>query len=77
MPNDQDQRVVKALGPVMLRAAVVNVTVGGGIFRLPAQLSYNLSLASPRIFVGCAADAVGYAVFCRRGLARAPELPQR
>ena len=28
MPNDQDQRVVKALGPVMLRAAVVSVTVG-------------------------------------------------
>ena len=48
MPNDQDQRVVKALGPVMLRAAVVNVTVGGGIFRLPAQLSDNLGAASRR-----------------------------
>ena len=51
MPNDQDQRFIKALGPVMLTAAVVNVIVGGGIFRLPAQLSENLGAASPTAFL--------------------------
>ena len=47
----QDQRFVKALGPVMLTAAVVNVIVGGGIFRLPAQLSDSLGAASPTAFL--------------------------
>jgi basic amino acid/polyamine antiporter, APA family len=42
---------VKALGPVMLTAAVVNVIVGGGIFRLPAQLSESLGAASPLAFL--------------------------
>ena len=51
MTNDQDQRLVKALGPVMLTAAVVNVIVGGGIFRLPAQLSDSLGAASPTAFL--------------------------
>lgn len=51
MPNDQDQRFIKALGPVMLTAAVVNVIVGGGIFRLPAQLSENLGAGSPTAFL--------------------------
>ena len=48
MPSDRDQRFVKALGPLMLGAAVVNVIVGGGIFPSPAQLSDNLGAASLR-----------------------------
>jgi basic amino acid/polyamine antiporter, APA family len=46
-----DHGFVKALGPLMLTAAIVNVIVGGGIFRLPAQLSASLGAASPLAFL--------------------------
>jgi basic amino acid/polyamine antiporter, APA family len=51
MAENPETRLVKALGPVMLTAAVVNVIVGGGIFRLPAQLSASLGAASPLAFL--------------------------
>jgi basic amino acid/polyamine antiporter, APA family len=46
-----EQQFVRALGPVMLTAAIVNVIVGGGIFRLPAELAGNLGQASPMAFL--------------------------
>jgi basic amino acid/polyamine antiporter, APA family len=49
--SKKDVGLVKALGPLMLTAAVVNIIVGGGIFRLPAQLSGTLGAASPIAFL--------------------------
>lgn len=46
-----DRVLVKALGPLILSAVIINVIVGGGIFRLPAQLSDSLGPASPIAFV--------------------------
>jgi basic amino acid/polyamine antiporter, APA family len=51
MLSNSEQRLIKALGPVVLTAAVVNIIVGGGIFRLPAQLSESLGAASPMAFL--------------------------
>jgi basic amino acid/polyamine antiporter, APA family len=51
VPNADEARFVRALGPVMLTAAIINVIVGGGIFRLPATLSADLGAASPLAFV--------------------------
>lgn len=49
--RDPDLGLVRALGTFMLSCAVINVIVGGGIFRLPAQVSGNLGAASPLAFV--------------------------
>ena len=46
-----DRVLVKALGPVLLSAVIINIIVGGGIFRLPATLSEALGAASPIAFV--------------------------
>jgi basic amino acid/polyamine antiporter, APA family len=49
--HSNEAKLIKALGPVMLTAAIINVIVGGGIFRLPAQLSGSLGAASPSAFI--------------------------
>lgn len=49
--NANDRALVKALGPVLLSAVIINIIVGGGIFRLPANLSAELGPASPIAFV--------------------------
>ena len=40
--------LVRALGPITLAAAIANVTIGGGIFRLPAAVAASLGAASLR-----------------------------
>jgi amino acid transporter len=49
--SNSENHLIKALGSVMLTAAIINVIVGGGIFRLPAELSGDLGAASPTAFV--------------------------
>jgi basic amino acid/polyamine antiporter, APA family len=44
-------QLVRALGPLLLAAVIVNVIIGGGIFRLPATLSAHLGPASPTAFL--------------------------
>lgn len=56
-------RLVRALGPLGLAAAVVNVTVGGGIFRLPAGAAAALGTAAPLAYLACAA-AMALVVLC-------------
>lgn len=56
-------RLVRALGPLALGAAVVNVTVGGGIFRLPAGAAATLGTAAPLAYLACAA-AMALIVLC-------------
>jgi amino acid transporter len=46
-----------------LAAGIVNVTIGGGIFRLPAGVAATLGAAAPLAYVVCAA-AMGLIVLC-------------
>src|SRR5581483_9577948 len=55
--------LVRALGVWGLAAAIVNVTVGGGIFRLPAAAAAALGPAAPAAYVACAI-AMGLIVLC-------------
>ena len=60
-----DGALVRAIGPVSLAAAIVNVTIGGGIFRLPSSpdVSGLLGAAAPVAYVVCAL-AMGLIVLC-------------
>lgn len=54
---------MRALGPWALAASIVNVTVGGGIFRLPASVAGALGAAAPLAYLVCAA-AMALIVLC-------------
>ena len=51
------------MGTVGLAAAIINITVGGGIFRLPANVAGALGPAAPIAYLVCAA-AMGLIVLC-------------
>lgn len=55
--------LVRALGIWGLAANIVNVTIGGGIFRLPAAAAAVLGPAAPAAYVVCAV-AMGLIVLC-------------
>jgi amino acid transporter len=55
--------LVRAVGTLGLAASIVNVTIGGGIFRLPALIALSLHAAAPLAFLVCAA-AMGLIVVC-------------
>ena len=55
--------LVRAIGTLGLAAAIVNITVGGGIFRLPANVAGALGAAAPLAYLVCAA-AMGLIVLC-------------
>jgi len=55
--------LVRALGPLALAAAIANVTIGGGIFRLPAAVAAALGPAAPLAYLVCAV-AMGLIVLC-------------
>jgi amino acid transporter len=46
-----DEGLVRAIGPVGLALSVVNVTVGGSIFVLPAALARELGTAAPAAYL--------------------------
>jgi basic amino acid/polyamine antiporter, APA family len=48
-----DGRLVRAIGTWGLAASIVNVTVGGGIFRLPAGVASSLGAAAPVAYLVC------------------------
>ncbi|NUP55122.1 MAG: amino acid permease [Gemmatimonadaceae bacterium] len=54
-PSGADARLVRAIGTWGLAASIVNVTVGGGIFRLPAGVAASLGAAAPVAYVICTA----------------------
>ena len=58
-----ERSLVRVLGTWGLAASIVNVTVGGGIFRLPAAAAGALGAAAPLAYVVCAA-AMGLIVLC-------------
>jgi len=58
-----ERSLVKAVGVWGLAASIVNITVGGGIFRLPATAAGALGAAAPVAYVICAI-AMGLIVIC-------------
>ncbi|HEV8597711.1 MAG TPA: APC family permease [Candidatus Dormibacteraeota bacterium] len=55
--------LVRAVGTMGLAASIVNVTIGGGIFRLPALVAAALGPQAPLSFLVCAC-AMGLIVYC-------------
>lgn len=55
--------LVRAVGVWALAASIVNITVGGGIFRLPAAVGGALGTAAPLAYLVCAL-AMGLIVLC-------------
>jgi len=51
------------MGTFGLAAAIVNITIGGGIFRLPANVAGSLGAAAPVAYLVCAV-AMGLIVLC-------------
>jgi basic amino acid/polyamine antiporter, APA family len=58
-----EARLVRALGVWGLAASIVNVTIGGGIFRLPASAAAALGRGAPLAYLVCAL-AMGLIVLC-------------
>ena len=58
-----DSRLIRAIGTWGLTASIVNVTVGGGIFRLPAGVAGALGAAAPLAYLVCTV-AMGLIVLC-------------
>src|SRR5688572_23437746 len=59
----QGEALVRAIGTFGLAAAIINITIGGGIFRLPANVAASLGAAAPIAYVICAI-AMGLIVLC-------------
>lgn len=58
-----NESLVRAIGTFGLAAAIINITIGGGIFRLPANVAGSLGAAAPLAYVICAI-AMGLIVLC-------------
>ncbi len=58
-----EHSLVRAVGVWGLAAAIANVTIGGGIFRLPAAVAGALGAAAPLAYLVCAV-AMGLIVMC-------------
>jgi basic amino acid/polyamine antiporter, APA family len=58
-----ERSLVRAIGMWSLAAGVVNITVGGGIFRLPADVAATVGAAAPVAYIVCAI-AMGLIVLC-------------
>ncbi len=62
-PPLAESSLLRAIGVLGLAASIVNVTVGGGIFRLPADVARELGPAAPLAYLVCAI-AMGLIVLC-------------
>ena len=54
MPSPGETGLVRAIGARQLTASVVNVTIGAGIFVLPAAAAAGLGAAAPIAYIVCA-----------------------
>lgn len=59
----REQSLVRALGVWGMSASIVNLTIGGGIFRLPAPIAGVLGPAAPIAYIVCALT-MGLIVLC-------------
>ena len=62
-PPASSESLLRVMGTFGLAAAIVNITVGGGIFRLPANVAGALGPAAPIAYLVCAV-AMGLIVLC-------------
>ena len=58
-----ERGLARVIGTWGLAAGIVNVTIGGGIFRLPAGVAEALGAAAPLAYLACAI-AMGLIVLC-------------
>jgi APA family basic amino acid/polyamine antiporter len=58
-----ERSLQRSIGVLALAASVVNVTIGGGVFRLPSAVAGGLGAAAPVAYVVCAI-AFGLIVAC-------------
>ncbi|MGH8028058.1 MAG: APC family permease [Pseudoxanthomonas sp.] len=61
-PLEGDAALIRAVGSLALAAAVMNIIVGGGIFRMPAALSGQLGAAAPLALIAGALAIVPVAL---------------
>jgi amino acid transporter len=61
--NPERESLTRAIGTIGLAAGIVNVMIGGGIFRVPALVAASLGAAAPVAYVICAI-AMGLIVVC-------------
>lgn len=52
--NSERESLTRAIGTVGLAAGIINVMIGGGIFRVPALVADSLGAAAPVAYVICA-----------------------
>ena len=62
-PASPESSLRRSIGPLALAASIVNLTIGGGIFRLPADMAATLGATAPVAYVLCAI-AMGLIVLC-------------
>jgi basic amino acid/polyamine antiporter, APA family len=58
-----ERSLVRAIGTWALAAGIINITVGGGIFRLPKDMAEALGPAAPLAYLVCAV-VMGLIVLC-------------
>ncbi|MDB4883914.1 MAG: amino acid permease [Gemmatimonadetes bacterium] len=58
-----DRKLARVIGTWGLAAGIVNVTIGGGIFRLPAGVAAAVGPAAPLAYLACTV-AMGLIVIC-------------
>src|SRR5688572_6027575 len=61
--RSKEQALRRVIGPVVLAATIVNITIGGGIFRLPSSVAASLGAAAPIAYIACAV-AMGLIALC-------------
>lgn len=61
--SSAESSLVRSIGTFALAASIVNVTIGGGIFRLPADMAATLGPTAPIAYLLCAL-AMGLIVLC-------------
>ncbi len=62
-PAPPRESLVRAIGTFGLAAGIINITIGGGIFRLPSNVAASLGAAAPLAYLVCAV-AMGLIVSC-------------
>ena len=61
--SSSESSLLRSIGTFALAASIVNVTIGGGIFRLPADMAATLGATAPIAYVLCAL-AMSLIVLC-------------
>ena len=61
--SESQEKLVRAIGTFGLAAGIINITIGGGIFRLPANVAATMGPSAPIAYIVCAL-AMSLIVLC-------------